>query len=711
VVSVRASIALPDKRGGKVHSTDTPLTQEQSQALDAARELVVAGMPVFLAPACTPDCPLPDHDGQGWHIPRGWPDTPLDPPWRAIDMWRPGDALAAVCGHTLDALDVDPRNGGDVTAVALREAGLIPHVYAAAATPSGGAHWFVAALGEHKDNSGRLGQGVDYQGGAPDGSGRGFVFIAPTVRPSQVDGVPRPYVWLRRPDAAVIREGIDGDDSGAALADMLRRERPVRAVGRASVPHPRFATATRRYTMAEAEAYVWPRVQAFAEQGYDQANYNARLNDLAVMLGHFVPHFLSRQAAEESLYDAAAACGCVAAPPGYRYRAMGERGVRATIASGLDRGQVEPYQLDDPGGPGKGDADPNGPADVATWVPADLGAVLDGTHEPEVASLMPREDGVCLLYAGRVHSFHGESESGKSMLAQLECARVLRTGGRATYIDFESDAVTVVTRLLAMQVPPTQLKTHFSYIRPDAPPSDAIEREPFEALMSAPCDLAIIDGVTEAMGVFGTVEKSTENDQVALWLRRFPRQLAVRTGAAVVLVDHVTKNADTRGRFAIGGQQKMNGLDGTAYVIEVRKPLGRGMTGAVSMRIGKDRPGSIRPHCGVWRASDRTQEATYVVISSGPDGGDIRAQFRQPRADVPALGQLMEAVSIYLEGQPEPASQNQIVNAVTGKEKEIRYAANALAEQGFVEIARGPNSALLHKSLAPYRMPKDDSDG
>src|SRR6185503_17313929 len=66
-----------------------------------------------------------------------------------------------------------------------------------------------------------------------------------------------------------------------------------------------------------------------------------------------------RDDAEATLYDAAMACGCVAAPPGYRYRAMGERGVRATIASGLDRGQAEPYRLDDPGGPGKGDDPPD----------------------------------------------------------------------------------------------------------------------------------------------------------------------------------------------------------------------------------------------------------------------------------------------------------------------------------------------------------------
>jgi len=538
-----------------VHSTDTPLTQEQSQALDAARELVAAGMPVFLAPACTPDCPLPDHDGQGWHIPRGWPDTPLDPPWRAIDMWRPGDALAAVCGHVLDALDVDPRNGGDVTAVALREAGLIPHVYAAAATPSGGAHWFVAALGEHKDNSGRLGQGIDYQGGAPDGTGRGFVFIAPTVRPSQVDGVPRPYVWLRRPDATVIREGIDGDDSGAALADMLRTARPVRAVGRASVPHPRFATATRRYTMAEAEAYVWPRVRAFAEQGYDQANYNARLNDLAVMLGHFVPAFVSRDDAEATLYDAAMACGCVAAPPGYRYRAMGERGVRATIASGLDRGQAEPYRLDDPGGPGKGDDPPDVSAgDAVDALLAEMLSVEElltmPNPRPLVAGLLDLDTASWLI---------GKPGSYKSFVA-LDLAAHVGTGkpwhghdvtqGEVVYIVAEGVGGTRL-RVAAWQ----RVHGPMTGVRFLPRPVQAGDANAWAVLVEA-CRrvgpaLVIID--TQARVTVGMDEN--DNTEMGGYIERAD-EIKRATGACVLTVHHIGRNGtDARGASAIDGAQ------------------------------------------------------------------------------------------------------------------------------------------------------------
>jgi hypothetical protein len=197
---------------------------------------------------------------------------------------------------------------------------------------------------------------------------------------------------------------------------------------------------------------------------------------------------------------------------------------------------------------------------------------------------------------------------------------------------------------------------------------------------------------------------------VAHWIRHFPRRLARRTGAAVVLIDHVTKNADSRGRFAIGAQAKMAGLDGAGYIVEVRQPLGRGMRGAVSMRIGKDRPGAVRPECGAYRPTDRTQEAAYVVIDSTAGTGTsqaIRYEIRPPLADAGAREALMENVSKYLEARPTALSQNAIVNGVTGNEKDIRHALNALIESGHVVFEKGARNALMHVLVTPYRVEPD----
>jgi hypothetical protein len=107
------------------------------------------------------------------------------------------------------------------------------------------------------------------------------------------------------------------------------------------------------------------------------------------------------------------------------------------------------------------------------------------------------------------------------------------------------------------------------------------------------------------LGIFSFAIK--DNDDIATWMRLLPKQTADRTGAAVLLVDQVTKDCDTRGRFAIGGQAKRAALTGAAYTVEVAEPVGIGLRGAVVLGVAKDRPGYVRGRCGPMRKSDRTR--------------------------------------------------------------------------------------------------------
>lgn len=191
-------------------------TSEQLTALDVARSLVTAGVPLFLA--------HPDVTNKtGFRPPPRWERSTPDP--TVVDRWQPGLALCAVMGHGLDLLDFDPRNGGDPGALN----GIAPRAYGVAATPSGGTHWFIASLGVgSRDN---VLPGVDVKGGLPDGSSRGFAFLAPTVRASAVTGELVAYRWTHGPDLAGLNTQ---DDSGAALATRLRELRAtsgVRQVG------------------------------------------------------------------------------------------------------------------------------------------------------------------------------------------------------------------------------------------------------------------------------------------------------------------------------------------------------------------------------------------------------------------------------------------------------------------------------------------------
>jgi hypothetical protein len=110
--------------------------------------------------------------------------------------------------------------------------------------------------------------------------------------------------------------------------------------------------------------------------------------------------------------------------------------------------------------------------------------------------------------------------------------------------------------------------------------------------------------------------ETKDNDAITRWMRIFPRTVATASGAAVVLIDHITKNAETRGRFAIGGQAKLATIDGAAYLVEPLEALSPGRVGTLTMRVTKDRPGFIRKVSGMWRKSDRTQEAAIFTIDS-----------------------------------------------------------------------------------------------
>lgn len=196
------------------------MTPEQLDALAIARGLAAAGIPVFVA-AADPARPT------GFRLPRDWQHTPPDP--RTVDTWQPGMALGLVTGHGLDLLDVDAHKGGDVTVLN----GSTPRCYAAALTPSGGMHSFIASLGvRSRDN---VAPGIDVKAGDHAGQGRGFAFIAPTVKPSKVTGVPQSYRWALAPELsrllAVLR-GEVADDSGRALAAMVEAARaPAAASG------------------------------------------------------------------------------------------------------------------------------------------------------------------------------------------------------------------------------------------------------------------------------------------------------------------------------------------------------------------------------------------------------------------------------------------------------------------------------------------------
>lgn len=636
--------------------TDTHPVEDQADPLAFARRLIDHGVPVFLAH------PKADRPGE-FHYPQGWEKTTPNP--RLLEAWRPGMAVCAVTGVVMDVIDIDPRNGGDKAWESFAADYPSPRVYAEIATPSGGAHKYVARTRHGKVSR----DGIDLQAGDDHGRGRGFVFLPATERPSKTTGEVRPYM--------VVRDGLDGFGSD----DHTGREFLAWITGGSTVPD----VTDRLGTLAPSGIAGGLGQPILANHDSTLAAYAASLAARGVRIEE------AWQLVQVRLRDV------VGGDPARPFtRADFDRWWAGAVRKYAPTGAAEGEQGGDENSPG------------STWDRVDLAPFLDGTHEPERATLMPRSDGHGLIYPGRVHDLHGESESGKSWVAQAEAARLVDAGQRALYLDFESDAGAVVRRLMLLGAAPDQIRKHLDYRRPEGRPAERYWAE----IVGGAYALAVVDGVTDALGTFGA--SIVDNDDVARFMRQVVRPLT-RTGAAVILIDHVAKSTEGRGRFAIGAQAKLAGLDGASYVVEPTTPLAEGLRGVLDVRVAKDRPGAVRAVAGTYRASDRTQLAARFVLDSrefpkrvtftldAPDPADAAGEFRPTT--------LMERVSRFVESNPD-TSVRTVRDGVSGKAKAVDAALSVLIGEGWIETAPGPRSATLHRSVRPYRHvvdPKSDT--
>lgn len=198
---------------------------EVESSLESARHLAENGVRLFLAR-------IAEDQGGGWNqqggsngcgyvLPRQWQiEAEADP--SIVDRWSPGWGLAAVMGDIVDAIDVDPRNGGDASFVGLN--GIIPTTYGRQSTPSGGMHLLIASVGVRK--VGDLWPGIDLQAGV-NGDGLGFIWLAPTIKVSKADGTVKPYRWSQKPDLTAL--GLLGPDgTGDALRAAVEAKRARR---------------------------------------------------------------------------------------------------------------------------------------------------------------------------------------------------------------------------------------------------------------------------------------------------------------------------------------------------------------------------------------------------------------------------------------------------------------------------------------------------
>lgn len=322
----------------------------------------------------------------------------------------------------------------------------------------------------------------------------------------------------------------------------------------------------------------------------------------------------------------------------------------------------------------------------------DLGAVIRGEEPEIVPTMLFRSDGLALIYPGLLHWVMGEPGCGKTWMALVAELAAVQAGIPSLYLDYEGSRRIVGARLAHLGASEYDAG-QIAYVRPQGG-STTTGPGALRLVQERAIGLVVIDGAAKAMAREGLDEDRASD--VLGFLERMVWPLC-EAEAAVVILDHVPKDKDNRGRWARGSGAKLGEVDGAAYSVRVGKAWSRSQAGYAAIDVAKDREGVVG---AVGDCAALLKFAPSVV-------GGLRAWI-----DPPATGDTQHTVHSAVEQAVHDCgelSQIRLEHEVRefGKwsHESIRNAAESLAESGRIKVRTGPRNARLY---SPIHVPDSD---
>lgn len=263
-----------------------------------------------------------------------------------------------------------------------------------------------------------------------------------------------------------------------------------------------------------------------------------------------------------------------------------------------------------------------------TWGRVDLTGIIDdiisGAYQPPMPSVGQFGDRA-LFYKDAVNSVAGPPSSGKTWVVLVAARQEMEAGRDVVYIDMENGVGPFISRLINdMGVDAGLIKDRLVYIFPEEKLGDESGQFLKEALRGVRPTLIALDTTGVSMALEHTAPN--DDDAVARWFKRIPSALARRTGAAVVLIDHVPKNSEND--TPIGSQRKMAAVD-AQYMLRNGTRFSRTADGLADVVCSKDRHGRFTPGDTICRLSmrhvDDQLEALLVDVSNTEDVAGLSA--------------------------------------------------------------------------------------
>jgi hypothetical protein len=242
-----------------------------------------------------------------------------------------------------------------------------------------------------------------------------------------------------------------------------------------------------------------------------------------------------------------------------------------------------------------------------TWQALDL-AADEFESEPKPPAIAR------LLYSGLRHALSGPPESVKTIVAWILMLEHVRAGNTVAVVDFEMGPYATRRLLLDLGFTLDEIREHVVYYEAPGEPKTADITE----LREAGVTLVVIDAAA------GAYDASSLDDNKRQDVERFARawiRPLFDASITSVLIDHVTKNSETRGRYMIGSERKLGGLDVHFGLELVGQPLTRGGSAIVRVLVHKDRTGHLR-----------RPVARELHLHSDPESHLLTSEWKVPAA-------------------------------------------------------------------------------
>lgn len=461
--------------------------------LDDALQLAADGWAVF---PCNPD--------KTPRTSRGFHDASTDVDTLEAMNWT-GALIGAAVPEGYVILDVDPRNGGDATMQALKDAGHALPRTRVVKTAGGGTHYYFRVPPETALRA-HLGEGVDVKR-----AGRGYVIVPPSTG----------YKLARR-DAAV--------ELPDWLLDVLVA--PEREAVESAAGEPKYMPwdSGTAYGLAALERTLGRLASAPAGGRNDELNKAAFAVAQLVAGGE-----LAEEATRESLEEVATRIGLT---PGE---------IAKTVASGWEAGSAEPRQAPPRDHTASGPGERSSENAVATPAPS------DGEHywlnwqqdeEPPAYLLDP------ILPQNAYVLVFGSTEASKSMVFVALGVAASHRGVRTTVYSLENPPHIDRDRLRRLHPDPANF-------RQTNEPLDFNDARQFQALVEREkewgAQLIVIDTYSHAFA-----SRSEDGNAKAIEFARRVRFLMHETGATVVVIDHTGYAQEDEPRDASAKRQQVD---------------------------------------------------------------------------------------------------------------------------------------------------------